>query len=45
MFFSLRDLMIATGCPEKAHRSKKHEDGYSIIVMWNWECQNYFIKA
>jgi hypothetical protein len=45
MFFSPRDFMIATGCPEKAHRSKKHEDGYSIIALWNGERQNDFIKA
>lgn len=21
-----------------------HEDGFSIIAMWNWERKNYFIK-
>ena len=23
---------------------KADEDGYSIIAMWNWERQNYYIK-
>ncbi|QAU28666.1 replication protein [Heyndrickxia coagulans] len=30
---------------KKLNALKKHEDGYSIIAMWNGKRQNDFIKA